>query len=157
MNSKKHAHNLMDSDLGNSAKTLPPAIFENPLYTNSVPKLEGNKVQEARKSPTASVNKPIRHSQLSTNEVIDEPMRLGKGISSNVRADLTSSSYGRIFDKSSRKASYGISNQEAELNMNGSMPLQSGRSYSLPNNASSQKSVKFDMDSNIFHVTRGIN
>ncbi len=125
----------------------PEFIFENPLYSNSSPHLlDTNNV----------LNKPVRHSQLSTNEIIDEPLhRLGKGISSNIRAELTSSSYGHIFDKPSRSSDFDISNQEAVINMNGSLPIQRGRSYSLPNNSSSQKSVKFDMNSNIFHTTKG--
>jgi len=97
---------------------------------------------------------------LSTNENVAGPMRMIKGIASNVaRNELASNSFGRILDSEclhrvdpvSKGSHKNEKEEEEEEEEDDLSRLQKGRSYSLPGN---QKSVKFDIENNKFHRGR---
>jgi len=127
------------------------SVFENPLYSNSQLRIGEDIVRSAPK---------LLARDLSTNENVAGPMRMIKGIASNVaRNELASNSFGRILDseclhpvdpvsKGSHKNEREEEEEEEEEEEDELSRVQKGRSYSLPGN---QKSVKFDIENNKFH------
>ncbi len=114
-------------------------VFENPVYTNFKDKIVENKSDP--KPLTEDLTEDI------LNENVGEPLRLIKGIASNIRrCKLASKSLRRIFSEVNSEINGSLKQDECEKNY--SCRMQKRRSYSLPNN---QRTVKFDIESDKYN------